>query len=214
MVTFRQDRRLFTDFEGGMIDFKERFLLVRPQTEVALSNVLKTVERPHVRGGVASTRIPHFNFFWYLDHFEYKPKFYECKYSRLSSQDKLGYDKIRRFVESFHPAGVINEDGNRKLDSQGSLVTVPRAIDTQSLVFSLSPAELLGSRLVYLFFRLCFNTFIFCRCIVLLLQERCQTCTQICVPSFLRQIRRLLVRVVVTVSGMPDGSGLRNPSSR
>ena len=46
-VTFCQGRRLFVDFEGGSTDFKERFLLVRPRTEVALSNVLKTIEKPH-----------------------------------------------------------------------------------------------------------------------------------------------------------------------
>lgn len=80
-VTLCQSRRLFADFEGGFTNFKERFLLVRPRTKVALSNVLKTIERPHARGGVSSTRVPHFNFLWYLDHFDYKPKFYECKYS-------------------------------------------------------------------------------------------------------------------------------------
>jgi len=118
---------------------------VRPRTEVALSNVLKRIERPHAKGGVACTRIPRFNFFWYQDHFDFEPKLYKCKYSRLSSQDKLGHDNIHRFVESLHPVGVIDEDDNCKLDSLVNPITIPQVIDTQNLVFSLSPTKLLGS---------------------------------------------------------------------
>ena len=84
---FRQNENLFDAFGVCTVDsFKERFFLVRPRTEAALSNVLKTIEGPHVRGGVASTQIPRFNCLWYLNHFEYKPKFYKCKYAHLSSQ--------------------------------------------------------------------------------------------------------------------------------
>lgn len=79
---------------------------------------------------MACTRIPRFNFYWYLDHFDYDPKFCECKYSRLSGQDKLGYDKICHFVKSFQPAGVTDEDGNRELDSLGNMVIDPQTINT------------------------------------------------------------------------------------
>jgi len=131
-ISFDQSKRLFAEFEGGSTVFKDRFFLVRPWTKVALSNVLKMIERPHAKGGVACTRIPRFNFFRYPDHFDYSPKLYQCKYSKLSSQDKLWYDRICCFVESFHPVGVIDEGGNRELDSLGNPVTVLRAIDTRS----------------------------------------------------------------------------------
>jgi len=92
-VSFRQNERLFDAFELGTADgFKEWFFLMRPRTKIALSNMLKTIEKPHARGGVAFTRIPCFNFFWYMDHFEYKPKLYKCKYTRLSSREKLDHD--------------------------------------------------------------------------------------------------------------------------
>jgi len=54
---FRQDKKLFDAFEGEADNFKEQFFLVRSRTEVSLSNVLNTVERPHAEGGVASTRV-------------------------------------------------------------------------------------------------------------------------------------------------------------
>jgi hypothetical protein len=95
-------------------------------------------------GGVVSSRVLRFNFFWYLDHFEYKSKFYECKYALLSSREKLGYDRIQEFVGSFHLAVVVDEEGNRQLDSLGNPITVPHMIDTQSLVLSPSPMEFLG----------------------------------------------------------------------
>jgi hypothetical protein len=117
---------------------------VRPRNEVALSNVLKMVERPHSKGGVASTRIPRFHFFWYPDHFEYKPRIFKCKYARLSSREKIDHDRIHEFVRSFQPADVVDEEGNRQLDSCRNSVTVPHVIDTQSLVLSLSTMEILG----------------------------------------------------------------------
>lgn len=79
-------------FEREAYIFKERFFLVRPRTEFSFSNVLKMVERPHTKGGVASTRIPRFHFFWYPDHFEYKPRIFKCKYARLSSREKIDHD--------------------------------------------------------------------------------------------------------------------------
>jgi len=205
-VTLCQSRKLFVDFEEGPPDFKGRFFLVRLRTEVALSNVLKMIERPHSKGDVACTRIPRFNFFWYLDHFGYEPKVYKCKYFRLSSQDKLGYNEIRCFVESFHRVIVMDVDGNPKIDSLGNPITVPRVIDTRSLVFSLSPTEILGSNLIYSFF-----SYVFCYCLSAyvscwFLQEICRTCAQKCVHFLLRRVRKSPVRTPATVVGGPAES--------
>lgn len=78
-----------------------RFFMVRPRTEVALSSMLKTVERPHDKGGVASTRVPCFHFFWYSDHFKYKPKAFKHSYARLSNREKMDHDRIHEFVNYF-----------------------------------------------------------------------------------------------------------------
>ena len=69
LVSIRQRQVLFEAFTIGSL--KLEFFLVRPRTKVALSNVLKVVERPHADVGAVSTRVPGFPFCWTKDHFKH-----------------------------------------------------------------------------------------------------------------------------------------------
>ena len=62
----------------------------------------------------------------------------------LVCPNKTSYSRILEFVRSFSRSKVVSEDGNLVLDSRGNQVTMPRVIDTRSLVFSSDPKELLG----------------------------------------------------------------------
>ena len=67
-----------------------------------------------------STRVPHFQFFWYPDHFKYESKAFNHSYARLSKQEKADYDRLHEFVNSFPPVTMVDEEGNHLLDSRGS----------------------------------------------------------------------------------------------
>jgi len=143
-VSFRQRKMLFEAFNSETTKFQRRFFLVRPRTEVALSSVMKVVEHPHEDVGFVSTRIPRFHFYWSKDHFKHEPNMFRHSYTGLSERNKTSYSRILEFVRSFSRPKVVSEDGNPVLDSRGNQVTMPRVIDTRSLVFSSDPKELLG----------------------------------------------------------------------
>jgi hypothetical protein len=56
---------------------------VRHKNEVAISNVLKVVERSRQGVDVALTRVPRFLFCWGHDHLRHDPAMYRCDYDRL-----------------------------------------------------------------------------------------------------------------------------------
>ena len=150
-VSFRQRKMLFQDFNSETTKFQMRFFLVRPQTEVALSSVLKVVEHPHEDVGVVSTRVPRFHYYWSKDHFKHEPGMLRHSYTGLSERNKTSYARILEFVRSFSRSKVVAEDGNLVLDSRGNQVTMPCVIDTRSLVLSSDPMELLGRFSLLLF---------------------------------------------------------------
>ena len=79
-VSFRQRTVLFEAFTSEVTKFQTRFFLVRPRTEVALSSVLKVVERPHEDVGVVKERMPRFPFCWAKNHFKHEPTMFRHSY--------------------------------------------------------------------------------------------------------------------------------------
>lgn len=134
-VSFRQRKVMFEAFTSETTNFQRRFL-VRLQIEV--------VERPHEDVGVVSTRVSRFHFYWSKDHIKHEPDTFRHSYTRMSDRNKRSFARIIEFVSSFSRSEVVAEDGNLVLDSRGNQVTMPRMIDTHSLVLSKDFMSLLG----------------------------------------------------------------------
>ncbi|RHN55947.1 hypothetical protein MtrunA17_Chr5g0423971 [Medicago truncatula] len=143
-VPFCQRKALFEIFNCEATKFQKRFFLVRPRTERALKSVLKVTERPHEDVGVVSRRVLRFPFYWSKDHFKHVPEIVRHSYTALSERNKMSFARILEFVHSFSRLKVVTEDGNPVLDLRGNQVTIPRVIDTRSLVLSSDPMALLG----------------------------------------------------------------------
>jgi len=106
---------LFEAFTSKATKFQTRFFL----TEVALSSVLKVVERPHEDVGVVKERMPHFPFCWTKNHFKHEPVMFRHSYPGLSDQNKTSFARILEFVGSFFRLEVVAKDGSPVLDCGG-----------------------------------------------------------------------------------------------
>jgi len=151
-VSFRQRTVLFKAFTSEATKFQTRFSLVRPRTEVALSSVLKVVERPHEDVRVVKERMPPFSFCWTKNHFKHEPAMFRHSYLGLSDRNKTSFARMLEFVGSFSRLEVVAEDGSSVLDSRGNQVTMACFIDTRYLVLSKDPLNLFGRFDLLLFF--------------------------------------------------------------
>jgi len=80
-------------------------------------------------------------------------------YTALSERNKTSFARILEFVRSFSRSEVVTDDGNPVLDSRGNQVTIPRVIDTLSLVLSSDPMALLGKSIMLSFIPCLVHTF-------------------------------------------------------
>jgi len=82
-VSFRQTKKMFEIFVGKVQSFKERFFLIRPKSEAALSTLL----------GVArdGSSFPFFPLCWKQDHFRLDSKDFFWTASSLKEEETDAY---------------------------------------------------------------------------------------------------------------------------
>jgi len=83
--------------------------------------------------------------------------------------------RFLEFVRSFSRSEVVAEYGSPVLDSRRNQVTLPRVIDTRSLVLSSDPMGLLGRFLVRCPYSLFNSCLLLTICSCFFVQERCLT---------------------------------------
>jgi len=134
---------MFEIFAGKVQSFKERFLLIRPKSEAALSTLL----------GVAKdgSRRPFFPLCWKQDHFRLDSKYFSRTAPSLKEEETNAYQKIWAFVQSFSRKTKTEKRGNSLMNVDGTPVTEPRFINTPELVVSEDPDDYLGSCISFCF---------------------------------------------------------------
>jgi len=117
--------------------FKERFFLIRPKSEAALSTLL----------GVAKdgSRRRFFPLCWKQDHFRLDPKDFSRTAPSLKEEEAEAYQKIWVFVLSFSRKTKTDKRGIPLMNADVTPVTEPRLINTPELVVSEDPDDCLGS---------------------------------------------------------------------
>jgi len=89
-VSFRQTKKMFEIFARKVRSFKERFFLIRPKSDAALSTLL----------GVAKdgSSFPFFPLCWKRDHFRLDSKDFSRTAPDLKGEEADAYQKIWEFV--------------------------------------------------------------------------------------------------------------------
>jgi len=89
-VSFHQTKKMFEIFAGKVRSFKERFFLIRPKSEAALSTLL----------GVAKDGFSFllFPLCWKLDHFRLDSKNFSRTAPNLKEDETDAYQKVWAFV--------------------------------------------------------------------------------------------------------------------
>jgi len=152
-VSFRQTKKMFEIFAGKVQSFKERFFLVRPKSEAALSTLLGVARDGSCR--------PFFPLCWKQDHFRLDPKNFSRTAPSLKEEEEDAYQKIWAFVQSFSRKTKTYKRGNLLMNADGTPVTEPRFINTHELVVFQDPDDCLGSYISFYFILTCCHAFSF-----------------------------------------------------
>jgi len=128
---------MFEIVAGKVRSFKERFFLVRPKSEAAMSTLLGVAKDGSCR--------PFFPLCWKQDHFRLDPKDLSRTAPSLKEEEADAYHKIWAFVQSFSRKTTTDKRGNPLMNADGTPVTDPRFINTPELVVSKDSDDCLGS---------------------------------------------------------------------
>ncbi|PNY07559.1 hypothetical protein L195_g004059 [Trifolium pratense] len=137
-----EDVKIFKMFVDSIKDFKERYYIIRPESDSARENLVDYEEevdeqgavRRDANGQVVIREVPKFPLSWTYTHFHKESKEYTIGDADLTPEDKAAFESLKAFVAGFVPGIWTTRKGVTITNARGEPMTSPRNINTRTLL--------------------------------------------------------------------------------